>query len=161
VTKALSAGERSLARERHLYDALLDGLAAHLLAELIEHRVIRHHHVSALTDDQVLSRDATRLKLVELLEKRLRIDDDAVSDDAGGLRVEDAARDQVEAVLRAARDHRVTGVVSALRADDHVDGIREEVDDLALAFIAPLAADQDRDAHSRAKRTGRGRSGCV
>jgi DNA mismatch repair protein MutS len=28
--KALSAGERSLARERHLYDALLDGLAAHL-----------------------------------------------------------------------------------------------------------------------------------
>jgi DNA mismatch repair protein MutS len=28
--KALSAGERSLARERHLYDALLDALAAHL-----------------------------------------------------------------------------------------------------------------------------------
>ncbi len=58
-------------------------------------------------------------------------------------------------MLLAAGDHRVAGVVAALRADDHVDGVGEQVDDLALAFIAPLAAHQNCDAHRGGKRTGR------
>src|ERR1019366_10587993 len=91
-----------------------------------------------------------------LLEEGLRIDDDAVADDAGGLRVEDAARDEVKAVLLAAGDHGVAGVVATLRADDHVDGVGEQVDDLALAFIAPLTADQNCDAHRGGKRPGPG-----
>ena len=117
--------------------------------------MIRHHHVGAFADHEVLGRDAAVLELVELLEERLGIDDDAMADDAGGLRVQDAARDEVKAVLLAARDHGVAGVVAALGANDHVHGVGEQVDDLALAFITPLAADQNRDAHRGAKRTGR------
>jgi len=113
--------------------------------------------VGALADDQVVRGDTARLQLVELLEERLGVDDDTVADDAGGRRVENAAGDQVEAVLLATGDDRVARVVPALRADDHVDGVGEEVDDLALAFIAPLPAHQDRDAHSGGKRIGRRR----
>src|SRR5205823_11987943 len=39
----------------------------------------------------------------------------------------------------------MAGVVAALGADDHIGLGGEVVDDLALALIAPLAADQDDD----------------
>ena len=42
-------------------------------------------------------------------------------------------------------DDRVAGVVAALEADDDVGVLGEQVDDLALALIAPLGAD-DHDA---------------
>jgi len=46
----------------------------------------------------------------------------------------------------------VTGVVAAAGAHHEVDGSGEEVDDLALAFVAPLAADEDGDADGRCSR---------
>ena len=41
----------------------------------------------------------------------------------------------------------MAGVVAALEADDHVGAAREPVDDLALAFVAPLGADDGDVAH--------------
>ena len=38
---------------------------------------------------------------------------------------------------------RVTGVVAALRADDDVGLLGEDVDDLSFSFIAPLGADEN------------------
>ena len=44
----------------------------------------------------------------------------------------------------AAADHqRVAGVVAALEARDRGGALGQQVDDLALAFIAPLGADDD------------------
>ena len=41
----------------------------------------------------------------------------------------------------AVADDRVAGVVAALEADDDVGLLGEQVDDLALALVAPLGAD--------------------
>jgi hypothetical protein len=38
----------------------------------------------------------------------------------------------------------MTGIMAALKADDHVRTARKPVDDLAFALVAPLRAD-DRD----------------
>ena len=35
----------------------------------------------------------------------------------------------------------MAGVVSALVTDDDVEALRQQIDDLAFAFIAPLGAD--------------------
>jgi hypothetical protein len=37
----------------------------------------------------------------------------------------------------------VAGVVAALEADDGTDVLRQQVDDLAIAFIAPLGTEND------------------
>jgi hypothetical protein len=37
----------------------------------------------------------------------------------------------------------MAGVVAALEAHDRADVLREQVDDLALAFIAPLGTEND------------------
>jgi len=38
-------------------------------------------------------------------------------------------------------DDGVTSIVAALEADDHIRLLRQEVRDLALAFVAPLGPD--------------------
>ena len=60
----------------------------------------------------------SRGQLVDLGEQRLRIDDDAVADDAGDAVVQDARRDQVQHELLAVDVDRVAGVVPALVAGD-------------------------------------------
>jgi len=41
----------------------------------------------------------------------------------------------------AVDDERMTGVVTALVADDNVRVAGEQIDDLAFAFVTPLGAD--------------------
>ena len=84
-------------------------------------------------------------QVVELVGQHLRVDHDAVADRAQLARVEDPGRDQVELPLHAVADDRVAGVVAALEADHEVRVLGEQVDDLALALVAPLGAD-DHDA---------------
>jgi hypothetical protein len=45
--------------------------------------------------------------------------------------------------LLAPDDQRVAGIVAALETDDGSDFLGEQIDDLALAFIAPLGAEND------------------
>ena len=54
---------------------------------------------------------------------------------------------QRELVGLVADDERVAGVVAALEAHDHVGAARQPVDDLALAFVAPLGADDGDVSH--------------
>jgi hypothetical protein len=65
---------------------------------------------------------------------------DAVADQAQRVVAQDARRDQVQHGLLAVNDQRVAGVVTALETHDRADVLREQVDDLALAFVAPLGA---------------------
>ena len=68
--------------------------------------------------------------------------------------------DELEGVALTADDDRVAGVVPALVAHDVAVLLGEQVDDLGLALVAPLGADDDGDRH-RAERylVGGGRDG--
>ena len=69
-----------------------------------------------------------------------RIDNDAVSDHTFLARAKNARRHQVQDVLLCADENRVPGIVAALSADHDVRILRQYIDNLALAFIAPLGA---------------------
>ena len=93
--------------------------------------------------------DAAPAQAVELADQHRGVDDDAVADHAGLARVEDPGRDQVELERLAVADDRVAGVVAALEADDHRGVLGEQVDDLALALVAPLGPDDHDSRHRR------------
>ena len=57
---------------------------------------------------------------------------------------EDAAGDQLQDELFAGDDDGVAGVVATGVAGDDVELLRQDVDDLAFAFIAPLGAEDYR-----------------
>ena len=124
-------------------------LAAPRLAQQIQLAVIRQDQVRLVADHAADRRSSMpgRRELVDLGEQRLRIDDDAVADHAGDAVVEDAGRQQPQHELAAVGVHRVPGVVSALVARDDREMRRQQIDDLALAFITPLRAEH-RDVHN-------------
>ena len=125
-------------------------VAAHALFEAVEDRVVAHDHVRALADDQVVGLQAALAQLLDLLQDHTRIDHHAVADDARDLRVEDSAGQQLELELAVLGDHGVAGVVAALWADHEVGLLGQVVDDLALALVAPLPADDDDHHGARA-----------
>ena len=87
-------------------------------------------------------------QLADLGDQRPGVEHDAVADDAELARPHDARGQQRQLVDRAVDDQRVPGVVPALEARDHVGALGQPVDDLALALVAPLGADDHHVAHS-------------
>ena len=77
------------------------------------------------------------------LLQRAGVQHDAVADQAQRVGAQDAGRNQVQDGLLAVDDQRVAGVVAALEAHDRADLLGQQVDDLALAFIAPLGTEND------------------
>ena len=61
----------------------------------------------------------------------------------------DAGGDQRELVGVVADDQRMAGVMAALEAHDDIGALGQPVDDLALAFVAPLSADHGDIAHGQ------------
>ena len=117
-------------------------LAAPRFAQQIELAVIRQDEMRLVADDQAIADvDPGVRELVDLGEERLRIDDHAVADDAGDALVQDAGRQQAQHELPPAGVDGVTGVVASLVAGDDREIRRQQIDDLALAFVAPLRAE--------------------
>ena len=107
--------------------------------------VIGHDHVGPVGDAQIVpDLDPPVAQPVDLLDQNGRVDDDAIGDHAELLRVENARGDEVHGVSFLAHDHGVAGVGPAVVADDDVVLGRQQVDDLALALVAPLQADDGR-----------------
>ena len=107
----------------------------------VELTVIRKDQVRAVADEQpAVDVDADPRELVDFREQRLRIDDDAVADDARHAVVQDARRDEMQHELLAFDVYRVTGVVATLVARHDREVRRQQIDDLALALVAPLRA---------------------
>ena len=116
-------------------------LALERLACGVECLVVREHHVCGVADVQPTGGiDAGFFQAVDLLQQADGVDDDAVADDAGGAFAEDAGGDEVQDVFGPADDDGVAGVGAALGAHDDVGLRGQEVDDLALALVAPLGA---------------------
>ncbi len=128
------------------------------LLELVEERVVGHHQVGPGGDHQVVGRHPGGLDGGELGRQVVEVDHAAGADDTPGRRVEDPGRQQVEGEGSVLVDDGMTGVVSALEADDHVGVLSEPVDDPAFALVAPLGPDDDGDGHGLLRCTGR-RSG--
>ena len=111
------------------------------LAGGVERLVIRENHVGGVADVQPPGGiDAGLFQAVDLLHQADGIDHDTVADDADGVFAKNAGGDEVQDVLRPADDDRVARVGAALGAHDDVRLLGQEVDDLALALVAPLGA---------------------
>ena len=118
--------------------AYLRSLGARALGELVYDFMVGHDYVRRVADDELRRFFAARREAVELFEERVGVDDDAVADHAALARVEYAGGQQMKDVFLVVHDDGVSGVGSALVADDH-SGVRgEDVYDAALAFVAPL-----------------------
>ena len=120
------------------------GVAHRAFARLVECHVIGEHERAGRRDlEPRPHRHACAFELADLLQQRRRRHHDAVADVDRDARAQDARRNQPQHGLLAVDDERVSGVVSALEPHDALRVLGQPVDDLALAFIAPLGADDD------------------
>ncbi len=124
-------------------------VAAHGLGDRVVGLVPREDQVGAARHPQIATRDAPRLEHVDLVEQGRQIDDHTVGDHRYDVLVQHTARHELEGVTLVADDDGVPGVVPALVAHDVRVLLGEQVDDLRLALVAPLGADDDGDGHSR------------
>jgi hypothetical protein len=115
------------------------------LAGRIHPAVVGHDHVRLVADAELrVGREGiVLLQGVDLFDQYPGVDDHAVAQHARLVIVENPRRDQVQDGLLALDHDRVPRIVSALEAHDGVGVLCIEVDDLALAFIAPLGPYDD------------------
>jgi hypothetical protein len=106
--------------------------------------VVRQDQATRLGDAQ-LARDidAGATELADLLDQRGGREHHAVADEALHRAVQDSRGNEAQDRLVAVDHERVAGVVAALEAHDRGRVVGEPVDDLALALVAPLRADDD------------------
>jgi hypothetical protein len=122
------------------------------LARQVDGDVERQDERARLADDEPRAHlDAGLLEAPDLGEQVRRIDDDAVADVAVDARPHHARGHQLQRRAHAVDDQRVPGVVAALEADHGPRVLGQPVDDLALAFVTPLGADDD-DVSRRRRR---------
>ena len=123
--------------------------AAGILAQAVEVAVDGQDQRAGLGDPQHVGGDRRRPARRNLLDfglERPRVEHHAIADDRRG--AADDSRGQQRQFVGVVADHQgVAGIVAALEADDHVGPAREPVDDLALAFVAPLGADDGYIGH--------------
>ncbi len=77
---------------------------------------------------------------VDFFDQTHRVNHHAIANDAGLPAAQDAGGNQVQHVFLTADENGVSRVVPALGTDHDVRPFRQDVNDLALAFIAPLRA---------------------
>ncbi|SPU77233.1 Uncharacterised protein [Brucella suis] len=76
----------------------------------------------------------------------VRIDHDAIADNAQ-LAAHEAGWQQRKLVADTVDDKRMTCVMTALVAHDHVGTLGQPVNDLSLALVAPLRPDDNHICH--------------
>ena len=110
-----------------------------LLQRAVECLVIRHDHVGAAGDLEIVTDlDVPGSEAVDLIKQLGRIDHHAVGDDAGAAGKEDARRNEVQRVSLIAHHDGVAGIGATVVSDDEVMIVCEEIDELALAFEREL-----------------------
>ena len=97
--------------------------------------------MAARVDEQLIGRHALFMQAVDLAQHRLGVDDHARPDDVDAVRVQDAGRDELQLILFVVYHNRVAGIVAALAAHDQISLARKNINELALAFVAPLGAE--------------------
>ncbi len=138
-------------------DAALGGaelvLAQEALGDAVELLVVRHDQVRVARELHARRVDALALEHVELVDEHRGVDHHAVADDGGDVRIEHAARHQLQREHLVADDDAVSRVVTTLVANDEVALLRQVVGEAALAFVTPLGADDHRARHTSPRAT--------
>ena len=88
--------------------------------------------------------DAALGQPLHLAPQHERVDHHAVAERTDRVLVQHAAGHQVERERLPGVDDRMPGVVATLVANDQVGPLGEQVDQLALALVAPLGTDEHR-----------------
>ena len=119
------------------------------LAQRVELAVERQDQRGILGDAQIVAADvdAELLDLGDLLGERPGIDHHAVADHRELALAHDAGGQQRQLVGGAVDHERVAGIVAALEAHHDIGALRQPIDDLALALVAPLGADDHDIGH--------------
>ena len=122
--------------------------AAQVLGGGLEDPVVRKDEVGPVGHDEVLvDLDAAFHEAVDLALESPGVDYHAVAHDAEDSRVQDSRGHEMQDELLVGDPHRVPRVVTAVVAGHDLDVLREEVDDLSFAFVAPLGAYYDDVGH--------------
>ena len=98
---------------------------------------------------QTCSGDSTRFKRINFFEECGEVNDNSVANHWRDGVIEDATGRQLQSVFLVANNNCVTRIVSALIASNDAVRCGEEVNDLGLAFIAPLGTYNNGDSHER------------
>ena len=124
--------------------------------QLVHALVVGHQQVGRGRDEQAPAhRDALLLQGHDLVAQGPGVDDHAAAQQAAHALVQHPRGHQVQHVLLAADVDGVAGVGAALVAQHPVDVLAQGVDDLALALVAPLAADDHPIVHAHLPVQGR------
>ncbi len=119
--------------------------AGRVLRRQLDHAMIGKNDVGAVADEQVaVDLHAGGAERVDFLHEGERVEHHAVTDDAAAAFAQHAAGNQLQNKLLALDGDRVSGVVPAGIASHDLEALGKHVDDFALAFVAPLGADDDR-----------------
>ncbi len=126
------------------------GVAQGLFTCLVEIAVDRQDQRRVLGDLQRFRRqvDAELPQAFHLVQQGPGIEHDAVADDRKLALAHHARRQGRAFVGDAVDDQRMTGVMAALETDHHVRPLGKPVDDLSLAFVAPLGANHYHIGHA-------------
>lgn len=90
---------------------------------------------------------AVLVQRLQFLEEAGDVDNAAAADDVDAVGVHETRGEDVEVVCDSIGDDGVSGVVTTLRAAAQLRFVGEDVGELALAFVAPLGAEDDRRRH--------------
>ncbi len=123
-----------------------DGLASGCgLGCELDHAVVGQDDLGAVGDEQLAIRatgdgQACLAQFFDFAKEGCGVEDDTIADDSSAAGAQDAAGDELQHVFFAVNDDGVTGVVASSIAGDHIELLGEDVDDLTLAFVAPLGS---------------------
>src|SRR5580692_5225392 len=107
--------------------------------------MVGKNDLRAIGDEKIAVHfDARSTQRCDLFQKSQRIDDHAIADHARALRPQYSPRNQLQNKFLAIDDDGMSGIVSAGVARHHRKSPREYIDNLPLALVAPLRADDDR-----------------
>ena len=117
------------------------------LAQRVQLQMPGHDAVAARIDEQLVGRHALFVQAVDLAQDRLGVDDHARPDDVNAVRIQNAGRDELQLIFLVVYNNRVAGVVAALAAHHQIRLACENINELALALVAPLGAENNLTWH--------------
>ena len=90
---------------------------------------------------QLVGRNALFVQAVDFAQHGLGVDHHARTYHICAVRIQNARRNELQLVFDTVCHDRVAGIIAALTADNQVSFARENINKLALAFVAPLGAE--------------------
>ena len=109
--------------------------------------MVRRHEVRVRGNLQPGGIRPARFQAINLIKERLEVNHHAIAQHRGGVFRKNPGGQELQLVFFTADHDGVPGVIAAVRLDYVVNFPAEDIGSLALAFVAPLGADNDDRCH--------------